>query len=598
MSPMKKFSLLILTLVTLITSCKDPYEGTTFIRTSNDALEMTCAAYLTLNSDEFSMWIELLKYADYYNALNDADATATVFCPTNAAMKEFLAWRGVSSVQELDREYARAVVQVHILNYDLSDESLITYAESGESIPAQTLFQTYLSTAFGYTITDVDDAELDATRHNTDSIYLNNQARLAKFTAVKTANGEVFTMGDVIHPLAETILEKLRPYDEYNIFIGAAELCGYDQVVSRISDTTYNINGSMSINTIRFTCLAVPDEVYAAEGITSVSDLCAHLGAGTNYTDTTNALYRYVTYHFFDREIPVADFFNFNEEGQINIFDTECTYQVVTCQDIAGVHTFNERATILRSNMEARNGLIHKINHILPVWQPDPVTVMWDFCNTAEIISFVNNYGADQNLGALFTSALTSRETAIDLSEDKRDGDYGNVSAFVEDETYVANSSKASYSNYRKIGFLKCKYKSAREKDVSNYGAYMNNLMQLNLGYAGWVELETPTIIKGRYKVELCYAGSPILYNFYGAGSLTRFTLDDKEMSNAYIYKGLSSQGFTAATYGTAMITLWEELEFENSGKHTLKATMMDINAKTNSRYHQLWDYVKFTPID
>ena len=405
-------------------------------------------------------------------------------------------------------------------------------------------------------------------------------------------------MGDVIHPLAETILEKLRPYDEYNIFIGAAELCGYDQVVSRISDTTYNINGSMSINTIRFTCLAVPDEVYAAEGITSVSDLCARLGAGTNYTDTTNALYQYVTYHFFDREIPIADFFNFNEEGQINIFDTECTYQVVTCQDIAGVHTFNECATIFRSNMEARNGLIHKINHILPVWQPDPVTVMWDFCNTAEIISFVNNYGADQNLGALFTSALTSRETAIDLSEDKSNGDYGNVSAFVEDETYVANSSKASYSRYRKIGFLKCKYKSAREKDVSNYGAYMNNLMQLNLGYAGWVELETPTIIKGRYKVELCYAGSPILYDFYGAGSLTRFTLDDKEMSNAYIYKGLSSQGFTAATYGTAMITLWEELEFENSGKHTLKATMMDINAKTNSIYHQLWDYVKFTPID
>ena len=121
---------------------------------------------------------------------------------------------------------------------------MITYAESGESIPAQTLFQSYLSTAFGYTITDVDDAELDNIRHNTDSIYLNNQARLAKFTAVKTANGEVFTMGDVIHPLAETILEKLRPYDEYNIFIEAAELCGYDQVVSRISDTTYNINGS------------------------------------------------------------------------------------------------------------------------------------------------------------------------------------------------------------------------------------------------------------------------------------------------------------------------------------------------------------------
>ena len=176
---MKKFSLFILALITLITSCEDPYEGTTYIRSSNDALEMTCAAYLTLNSDEFSLWVELLKYSDYYNALNDADATATVFCPDNDAMREFLEWRGVSSVRELDRDYARAVAQVHILNYDLSDASLINYAENGESIPSQTLFQSYLTTGFGYTITDVDDAELDNTLHNPDSIYINNQARLA-----------------------------------------------------------------------------------------------------------------------------------------------------------------------------------------------------------------------------------------------------------------------------------------------------------------------------------------------------------------------------------------------------------------------------------
>lgn len=176
---MKKFSFLFLTLVTLITSCKDPYEGTTYIRTSNDALEMTCRRLSTMNSDEFSMWIDLLKYADYYNALNDADATATVFCPTNTAMQEFLQWRGVSSVRELDRDYARAVAQVHILNYDLTDESLITYAENGEAIPSQTLFPVLSDYGFRLYDTDVDDAELDNTRHNTDSIYLNNQARLA-----------------------------------------------------------------------------------------------------------------------------------------------------------------------------------------------------------------------------------------------------------------------------------------------------------------------------------------------------------------------------------------------------------------------------------
>ncbi|MCD7709765.1 MAG: DUF5108 domain-containing protein [Porphyromonadaceae bacterium] len=585
-------------LLALIIACDDPYEDRKYIQDSGLAEDMTCAEYLSADED-FSLWVELLKYADYYNALNDADATATVFCPTNEAMAEFLDWRGVSSVRELDKEYARAVVQTHILNYDLTDESLIDYAENGEYIPIQTLFQTYLTTSFGYTITDVDDAELDNTVINSDSIYLANQARLDKFTAVPTSNGEIFTMGDVIHPLAETMLDKLRTYDDYTIFCGAADLCGYDEIVSRTADTVLNVGGTQSITTLKFTCLAVPDEVYEAAGISDVAGLCSYLGADEDYTDEGNALYRYIAYHFFDSEKSVADFFNFNEEGQINIYDTKCTYQVVTCQDINGEHIFNEVGRILRSDMEARNGVIHKVDNILPVWEPDPVTVIWDFCNTSEIISFVNAYGADKNLGNLFSAALLSKEYDIDLSEDKRDGDYGTISALVEDETYYATSSKASYSNYRKIGFVKCKYASSKEKDVNAYGAYMDNLMVLNIGYGGWVEFESPTIIKGKYKIELYYGANPVLYkSFASAGTSTRFTLDNESITTAYLLKGLASKGFTAATYGVVSETIFDNIEFENSGTHTLKITMMDINAKTNSTYHQLLDYVKFTPID
>ena len=591
---MKKYSLLTSILIALFGSCKDPYEGTTYLTDTGDELEMTCAAVLSKNSDNFSLWVELLKYADYYNALNDADATAIVFCPTNEAMREFLAWKEVESVSELDREYARAVVQQHIINnYTLSDEMLANYAKNGEDIPGQTLFDNYLSTGFGYTITDVDDAERDNTIYNTDSIYLNNQARLENFVSTKTANGEIFIMGDVIRPVAETILERLRPYDEYNIFIEAAERCGYDKIVAREADTTYNIDGSFSVTAINFTCLAVPDEVFAASGINSVDDLCSRLGAGSNYTEPTNELYRYIAYHFFDKIQYISDLFHFDEEGQINIFDTEYTYQVVTCEDIAGIHTFNKRGHIIRSDMPAHNGVIHKIDDILTVWEPDPVTVIWDFCNTAEIISFVNAYGADRSLGAIFTSPLTSSEKAIDLSEDKLDGDYGNISALVDGETYIANSTSAAYKNYRKIGFFKCKYKSGRENTVSDYGAYMNNLLQLNLGYGGWVEFETPSIIKGRYKVELFYGGNTLLSRFFGAGSRTRFILDNDETSDVYIYKG-----FTATPRGIGSVELWGNIEFENSEKHILRGQMMDINAKTYNNYHQLWDYVKFTPIE
>ncbi len=601
---MKKLSLFILSLMAVLTSCEDPYEGTVYVKDTGETLDMTCAAVLSRNEAEFSLWIELLKYADYYNALNDAGTTATALCPNNEAMREFLDWKGVSSVRELDREYARAVAQIHILPTDLSDESLINYAENGETIPVLSIFGTYLTTRFGYTITDVDDAYRTDTEYNTDSIYLNNQAKLEKFTAIKTGNGEIFTMGDVIRPVAETILERLRPYEEapgdgeYDIFIGAAERSGYDEVVAQVYDTTYNEMGAMVVSNVVFTCLAVPDSVYKAAGIESVDDLCSYLGATDDYTAEDNPLRQYVAYHFIDKEMYVKDFFNFQEEGQVNIWDTQFTHQVITCQDMAGAHVFNKVASILRSDMQARNGLIQKIDDILPVWEPDPVTVIWDLCNTSDIISFVNNYGAAKNLGALFSSPIASKEYQIDLSENKRDGDYGAVSSFVLNESYVNNSSRASYASYRPVGFIKCKYKSAKEKTVNNYGANMDNLLVLNLGYAGWVQFTTPTIIKGRYKIELFYGGNPVLYSFYGSGSHTKFMLDDTQMSNVFIFKGLASQGFGKATYGIASAELWKEMVFEHSGAHTLKATMMDINAKTNAKYHQLWDYVKFTPIE
>ena len=45
-------------------------------------------------------------------------------------------------------------------------------------------------------------------------------------------------------------------------------------------------------------------------------------------------------------------------------------------------------------------------------------------------------------------------------------------------------------------------------------------------------------------------------------------------------------------------MVLFDNLTFDASGIHTLKATMLDINAKTNGSYHQLWDYILFTPIE
>lgn len=231
----------------------------------------------------------------------------------------------------------------------------------------------------------------------------------------------------------------------------------------------------------------------------------------------------------------------------------------------------------------------------MPVYHPTPVTVRWDFLNSADIISFVNAYGADNGFGSLFTSDLTTAERKVDLSDARRNGDYGTLTSF----TYKNTESRASATQFPVVGFIKEQWASATAKTTPRYGTYMNNYMMLNLGYAGWVQFTTPSIIAGKYKVVLHYCADISLMKFFSSGSLTKFEMDDRT-ANLYIYKGLADviSARSRVLYGSVDLTLWESLEFDTSSPHTFKVTMMDINAKTDNLYHQMYDYIEFIPID
>src|SRR5574344_1584179 len=136
---MRKLLPVISLLLLVVLACEDPFMNQTYIEKTNEDLELSNASFLKKNAAEFSLWIELLKHADLYNALNDASTTSTVFAPNNEAMEAFLAWKGVSSVSELDPTYARYVAEVHILPYNLNESSFITYVESG-TVPIPTVF--------------------------------------------------------------------------------------------------------------------------------------------------------------------------------------------------------------------------------------------------------------------------------------------------------------------------------------------------------------------------------------------------------------------------------------------------------------------------
>lgn len=598
---MKK--LVIFTLILCLVACTDPFAGQPFITPTEIENEMTCTTLLEHRSEDFSTWIELLRYADYYNGLKDVTASITLFAPTNEAMQEFLQWQGVEKVQDLDLTYARYVVQNHILNgAKINSETFINFAVDAEPLQVQSLFNAYLKPTFGRTITEVDDADRTDEIIDEETLFINNQAAVqprdsggVRFT--EASNAIIYYMDDVIRPLAETMVDKLEEQGEYSIFAAACCESGYDKVVEKVRDTIRIQGGGYTIQDYRFTCFAPSDEAMAAANIHSLDDLKARCSEDLPQAGDS-ALYQYVKYHFFDQAYTKEQFCKFNSVDETLIYDTQLDGQVIICRNDTvdySIPMLNDKAKFVRSNIEARNGYIHKMDYYLPVFEPEPVTIKWDFCNSSDIIAIVNAYGASRSLGNLFSSALTNKEEKVDLSDMHRDGDFGPVSSF----TYQANAAKASYSNYRAVGFTKCKYLKSSDKNNNTYGAYMNNLLNLNLGYAGWIQFKTPTIIKGKYKVTLHYASDVTMKDFHSAGSLTKFQFDpelgkSEWTKNAQVYKGLPTK---SVMYCSADLVLFEEIEFDSSNRHLFKAIMLDINAKTNSVYHQMWDYLLFEPI-
>jgi uncharacterized surface protein with fasciclin (FAS1) repeats len=594
---MKKIIFGLTLALTTLWACTDPNDGETFVQPTYKESEMTAVDILERDADQFSLWIDLLKHADYYNALKNPDAIATVFCPNNDAIKKYLTANGYASVSDIPVDDAKTLVKVHIIADNKVPDNLIdtlasTSPTQATDIPYLTLFGSQLSVRYGYSITDVDDdqREPDSVKHCADSIFFNNQARLDKFTMVTCSNAYLYTMGDVILPLTEDILQKLDQQKEYTIFAQAIRESGYADEVTYQPDNDDETQGV----TKRFSCFAVPDAVYHTAGINDVAGLKSYLSAHNQGSADDAELLNYVKYHFQEREYSTSEMFDTTRIGQTVIIDTKYTGQVFTVlQDSAGTRTINDGVKILRSNIVARNGLIHKVDHVMPVFHPTPVRIVWDFLNQSDIIAFVTDWGNQQGLPNLFFSPMEyNKERKLDLSGENYDKYTGDVE--ITSFTCKYTETATSRSRSPRVGYYKDMYLNKKKPNESVYGDYMNNHMMLNLGYAGWIEFNTPSIIAGKYKIVLHLCKDDEMKSLYNTGTRVQFDLDAKEENQNIVslYKGAKKGD------GTIQTTIWDEMEFDTSGNHTFRMTMRDQKARTDNKYLLRVDCLEFIPIE
>jgi uncharacterized surface protein with fasciclin (FAS1) repeats len=564
---MKNLIYITLLMLFALYSCEDPYKNTTYQVYDVNPI----STYLDSRPDDFSEWVAILKYADLYNAMNLASSSFTAFCPTNKAVAAFYSKKGVNSIQELGKSYARDIVKYHLVADSINLDKFIT----GGKLPSMTVSGDYLTVSFDTTST---------TGGGFNSVYLNKEAHVKEF-AIQATNGYVYVLDDVMIPIVETVYQKLAQAGNYTIFSDALQQTTWKDSLNIVYDTIKLANGSISEKKRNFTLLAVPDEVFAASGITSVGDLASKLKAGSDYSNTGNALFKYMAYHTLSGNYSIDNLKTFDGTDKSKTWETlaDSVFQVSLQDDgkyyinYKGGETIRANFTTEKSDVAARNGVIHALTGYMPIYVLiEPQTVYFDFCNYPDVNTYIKLYGTS---GQVYQTENATTEYRTPLA------------SLTSTYTYeLGPSGPASTSSYNYLDYFTVK--------TSNWSSclYSDQLI-LNLGYMGHVSMKTPTIIAGKYKVTLnfCYATSMDFMRTSSDGSnggQMQFTFDGEKEQRLAPYSNVP-----ANTLDDYKAVLYDELEFTKTSSHTLKIVVMDPAASTNSKFRIQLDYLLFEPI-
>ena len=577
----KYYLFIFLSLLTFI-SCDDPFEGKTYMEdTISDEPLLNNGEWMTANADRFSLWIEVLKRADQYNAVSDASGDFTLFVPDNEAVKRFFDLKGITSADELDVEYARDLVQYHMIETSISKSLFLV----GGRLSRPTTFGTYLSVNFS-----------EGESSEGSGVWINNAAEVIDL-AEETTNGFIYTLNNVLLPITETAYDYIANNGEFSIFKEALDLTGWGVQLDRCVDTVISEVGIRNQIKLKYTCLAVPNEAFAVSDIHNINDLIAKTGAASNYTDTTNALYQYIAYHVLNKSCYQEALYPFDATVMDTtiVWPTQGTNTMFSTDMAIGEKYLNYQSfdgiQITESDIEVKNGVLHVLNHYMPLYTPPAVRVIWDFCDYPDVVSVVNKMGANTGYGDCYGIRPTTASLNFSL--------YAS-SAITSYEFNYYNS--ASRDNWMVVGYYLSSLKMDSIRNNNNFyknTAYPNNndLLCLNLGYMGWISMQTPAILKGKYQVKIAYMYlNDYMSELTEGGSLTKITLDENEdTSNQVYFYNIKNPHFSET--GIHSVEVFSTIEFTETKSHEFKISLQDSRASTFTNYALLLDYVEFIPI-
>ncbi len=537
----------------------DPFKDEVY----NTSLTSPISTFLT-EQEGYSEYVKMLNYANMYNALNQSSSgtSFTAFVPNNEAMQEFYHRRGVDSLQQLTKEYARQFILYHTVKDSILPEAFVQRKQ------VQNLSG------------DVISIRIDSV--NAGQAILNDEGHVVEM-GLSAYNGKVYVLSKAMTPLVETVYDRVVEGGGSTIMGEALRATGWDKPLSTVMDTTLNQDREKVVNHYYFTLLNVTDATFAKAGIQSLDQLKSQLKNADKEGLTEDSLLRkYVGYHILTNQYTTDELGAALGSDVTRIWSSSARNQVFTvtydslAAQVADRYVLNASGVSAKfvpasSNVLSKNGYVHELDGWLPVWEPEQVPVLWDFADYAEIKNLVD---AEYYQPAEPTASEQRFRVA--------------TAPCFEFEMGEAGTKNRNYSD---IDYVTCR---SNLKNANNYDRIV-----FNLGYMGKVSMPTPTIVRGKYKVELTIVfmtGNNFMrQQTDGNGGMLKMSFDDKE---EYTTFSAPYTKVTSALPGVYTSTLYEEIEFPETASHQFSFIILDPAASTNSNFSLQFDYMKFTPIE
>lgn len=564
------------------TSCDDYMDGDDWVSDSQPQLD----EYIAEDPD-LSLFYSLIEQGDALGMVH-AYGTYTMFVPTNEAVETYFGasdeGSARSAIEALSQDSALTLVKYHMLS-----DTLYTTDFTDTRLSCANMDVDYLTSRYLY---DAASGE--------NYYMINNKARILKADQ-RTGNGILHVVDCFLARPKYSVRDVFNQIDQYATDGTSYSICN-NLMKEILSSDQYSISLDSILSGQNYlTFLAQPDSVMEAEGLTSLDAVIEALQANniSNYSEE-QLLSNWIGYHFLK-----GRYFKGDIQGATSINTCTSLGKVVTVTTIDEAiylnryEDFDDPGVPMKTDgafvdFICGNGVVQSLDGELEIIERAATRINWDMADQPEIRALKG-----------FRKAGTTQYFYSTLS--------ANADGYVPTDLSMMswtgkNSPTVLYECdlVPKLGEMNF---DVRSEYV--YGDYLN--FRLSTNVMQYIEIKTPTLVTGKYKVWLRYRAmgtysrgdgtirttfmqdgaedqvfGTVTLSQYGTSSSSR-DADDQQVAQgrqqpqAYY----PNQTFiTAVCLGT--------IDVQSDGVHTLRLD----GTENNQALGQNYDMLMFIPID